>query len=379
MATPLVSIVVPVYNAAPWLTDFLDDMRRQTVDDYELIFVDDASTDDTPQMLAELSGSPHTRVLTHKRNRHAGVSRNDGMAMAAGKYLMFLDADDRFDARLVERASARAEATDADVVLFNADDFTEDPERSVPNALFLVSELVPAAQPFDWTSASERLFQICSPEPWTKLFLRSYIQGLGLQFQDMQNSNDLYFTLSALSSASRIATCPDVLVHHRVGSAGGIQARRRQQPLAFVDALDALLERLRSVGSYAALEKSFANLALFHCIYNSDAPADWPSVFEHFGVTSHAKEDFFLRGDFDRCVEMLMRSLSDDTKRVPPQGTARFWRDAALVCMRWATQARQDASDARREVDLTKSSMSFRLGHALTAPARALRSQGRGD
>lgn len=379
MATPLVSIVVPTYNAARWLDGFLDDMRAQTLDDFELIFVDDASTDDTPRILQALSGSPRTRVITHERNWHAGVSRNDGMAAARGTYLLFLDADDRFNARLVERATARADETGAEVVLFNADDFTQDPGQTSPNPLFQVSELIPAVQPFDWESAAEHLFQICTPEPWNKLFLRSFVQGLGLQFQDTQNTNDLYFTLSALSSASRIATCPDVLVHHRVGAVGGVQTNRSRQPLAFIEALGALLERLRATGSYAALEKSFVNLALFHCDYNSDAPADWPSVFERFGITSHAGADFFSQGGFDRCVEMLMGSLSEDGRAQLPKASAEFWRDAALTCMRWAKQARQDASDAQREVDLIMSSVSFRLGHALTAPARALRSKSQGS
>lgn len=176
------------------------------------------------------------------------------------------------------------------MVLFGTDEFEGDPVHARPNPFLLYLPVIPDKRPFNRTDIPDRLFQICTPEPWSKLFRRSFVEhaapgGAPLRFQGMQNANGLFFTMAALASAERVDVVPDVLVHHRKGAAGGVQSRKAQESLAFLDALRALKAYLEQTGSFDRLSASFANLAVFHCLFNDGAPADWPTVFVELGVS----------------------------------------------------------------------------------------------
>ena len=146
---PLVSIVMPVYNGAAWVRPCLDSILCQTMGDFELIVVDDASTDETPGILADYAArDARITVVTHGCNTHAGTARNDGMERATGTYLLFLDADDLYEPYLLERAVGCAQAGDADMVLFGADEFEGDPAHARPNPFLLNLHVFPENRPF---------------------------------------------------------------------------------------------------------------------------------------------------------------------------------------------------------------------------------------
>lgn len=368
---PLVSIVMPVYNGAAWVRPCLDSILCQTMGDFELIVVDDASTDETPGILADYAArDARITVVTHSCNTHAGTARNDGMERATGTYLLFLDADDLYDPRLLERAVDCAQAGDADMVLFGADEFEGDPAHARPNPFLLNLPVVPDKRPFNRTDIPDRLFQICTPEPWSKLFRRSFVEhvapgGAPLRFQGMQNANDLFFTMAALASAERVDVVPDVLVHHRKGTAGGVQSRKAQEPLAFLDALRALKAYLEQEGLFDRLSASFANLAVFHCLFNEAAPADWPAVFAELGVSKLERGQFAFSGDYERFVGMVIDSWGGSSVDPVCYG-ADFWREAAL-----AYRAR--AREAQEELGRVLGSVPLKLGLKLTWLPRAMK------
>lgn len=374
---PLVSIVMPVYNGAAWLHACLDSILCQTMDDFELIVVDDASTDETPEILADYAArDAHMAVVTHGCNTHAGMARNDGMERATGTYLLFLDADDLYEPHLLERTVGCAQAGDADMVLFGADEFEGDPAHARPNPFLLNLSAIPERRPFNRADVSNRLFQICTPEPWSKLFRRSFVEHAAsgetpLRFQGMQNANDLFFTMAALAAAERVDVVPDVLVHHRKGAAGGIQARKAQEPLAFLDALRALKAYLEQAGLFDRLSASFANLAVFHCLFNEAAPADWPAVFVELGVSKLDRGQFAFSGDYERFVGMVIDSWGDSSVNPACYG-ADFWREAALA---YRVQARE----AQEELDRVLGSAPLKLGLKLTWLPRAMKSLVRRD
>jgi glycosyltransferase involved in cell wall biosynthesis len=104
MTSPLVSIVIPAYNAATSLNTAVESVLAQTYAGVEVIVVDDGSTDDTPSVLARLG----QRVRwTRQANRGPGAARNRGLGLARGAYIMFLDADDWILPEKVERQVQR--------------------------------------------------------------------------------------------------------------------------------------------------------------------------------------------------------------------------------------------------------------------------------
>jgi glycosyltransferase involved in cell wall biosynthesis len=92
---PAVSLVVPVFNKAPYLAQTLESTLAQSLRDIEVVCVDDGSTDGSLQILQQFAErDPRVRVLVNERNMGAGKSRNSGLHQARGKYVRFIDADD---------------------------------------------------------------------------------------------------------------------------------------------------------------------------------------------------------------------------------------------------------------------------------------------
>ena len=117
MNEPLVSIIVPVYNVESYLSPCLESIQRQSWRNLEVLMVDDGSTDGSSAVCADMAvADPRFRLL---RQENAGVSaaRNAALTLAGGKYLQFVDGDDRIHPQATETLVHAAEAMGADLVL----------------------------------------------------------------------------------------------------------------------------------------------------------------------------------------------------------------------------------------------------------------------
>ena len=93
--SPAVSIVVPVHNAEPYIRKTIESVRQQTYTDWELLLIDDCSTDESNKIIREeITGDPRMRLITDGIQKGAAATRNIGIDAAAGRYIAFLDADD---------------------------------------------------------------------------------------------------------------------------------------------------------------------------------------------------------------------------------------------------------------------------------------------
>src|SRR6185295_13535888 len=90
---PLFSIVIPVYNRPDLVIDTIESALNQSYKDYEIVVIDDGSTDRTPEVLRQYTGRVR---LIRQDNQGMGAVRNNGMAAAVGEYVIFLDSDDLF-------------------------------------------------------------------------------------------------------------------------------------------------------------------------------------------------------------------------------------------------------------------------------------------
>jgi glycosyltransferase involved in cell wall biosynthesis len=110
---PAVSIVLPTFNQARWLDGAIESVRRQTFADWELLVVDDGSTDDTPAIVARYADDARIRYLPGPRTERA-AARNRGIAASSGDLVAFLDTDDRWlPEKLDRQVAALAAARDA--------------------------------------------------------------------------------------------------------------------------------------------------------------------------------------------------------------------------------------------------------------------------
>lgn len=116
--SPLFSIIIPIYNAEPYLTQCIDSVLQQTFRDYELILVNDGSTDQSGNICDSYQYHKHVRVI-HKLNGGASNTRNCGMKFAQGEYILFLDADDFWgDVSFLSTAAEAINHHHPDVIIF---------------------------------------------------------------------------------------------------------------------------------------------------------------------------------------------------------------------------------------------------------------------
>jgi glycosyltransferase involved in cell wall biosynthesis len=102
VSKPLISVVIPAFNAGKYLAEALDSVRAQTFSDYEILVIDDGSTDRT----AEIASSYDGVLLLTQENRGEAAARNTGIRAARGKYVAFLDADDVWLPSKLEKQAA---------------------------------------------------------------------------------------------------------------------------------------------------------------------------------------------------------------------------------------------------------------------------------
>lgn len=114
---PLVSVVMPAYNARHYIQDAICSLQEQTVKNWELLVVDDCSQDGTPQLLAQLAREDaRIHPVYNEINRGAAASRNLALDRCTGEYIAFLDADDMWRPDKLARQLEKAEATGADII-----------------------------------------------------------------------------------------------------------------------------------------------------------------------------------------------------------------------------------------------------------------------
>lgn len=131
--SPLISVVMPAFNCASFIGAAIESVLSQTYRHWELIVVDDGSTDDTANIVAEISEKDARVRLVSFPNAGSCVARNRGFDMARGEYIALLDADDLWPECKLATQLAELSATGADVVLGNVQRFTENEqgERSL--------------------------------------------------------------------------------------------------------------------------------------------------------------------------------------------------------------------------------------------------------
>lgn len=120
--TPLISVVIPVYNAEKFIEKCAKSLFEQTFDQIEYIFVDDCSTDNSVEILQSLIDKyqRHTyniTIITQRTNQGVAIARNTGLSQAKGEYVIFCDSDDWLDTQMLQKMYSTAITSNADVVM----------------------------------------------------------------------------------------------------------------------------------------------------------------------------------------------------------------------------------------------------------------------
>jgi glycosyltransferase involved in cell wall biosynthesis len=233
---PLVSVVVIGYNDAQHLPTAIRSAQRQTHRDLEILVVDDASTDATPEVARRLADhDARVKVLRLDENS-GGCSRprNVGIEAAQGHYVMFLDSDDELPRHAVARLVAAAENAGADLASGRWVRRHHHPRRVITahDELYARARIV--------SSITDEPRLLYDTPAWNKLYRRSLITDNGLTFPEGMLYEDLLFTTEAFCAANRIALIPDIVyVWHVRRTAESLSITNRGDLRAWRDRFEA--------------------------------------------------------------------------------------------------------------------------------------------
>ena len=227
MNQPLVSIIVPVYNAEVYLGPCLERLRSQTWPDLEIILVNDGSTDGSGQLCAAAARVDGRIRFLDRPNGGVSAARNAALAAAKGDYLQFSDSDDLLTPDATETLVRAAQVTGADLVISHF--FRVDGEKQAQRG-HIKGERLLTRQEFaqEMVKAPANYYYGAL---WNKLYRRSIVEKQGLRFEEgVSWSEDFLFNLEYLRHVRLVAAVPKPLYyyHKRPGSLITSQATLRK-------------------------------------------------------------------------------------------------------------------------------------------------------
>lgn len=227
------SIIIPAYNAEAYLKRCLDSILSQNYSDYEVIVIDDGSTDGTSNILVQY---PQVKVIS-QANHGMATARNRGLEVAQGDYILFVDSDDRLCPNALANLAPHLDGED--IVGFGTQIYNES------NGIYTDNPIQPTAATAGWDYFNHHRL---TPSPvhfvciWQRAYRRAFLEENNLRFTDgLKRAEDDLFTTMAMLHARSIKTIADYIYtyHVRQGSITRTEdpkltndARRVQQLLA---------------------------------------------------------------------------------------------------------------------------------------------------
>lgn len=224
---PAVTVIMPVYNIEAYVARAVESIQNQTLRDWELICVDDGSTDRSGQILDRIASRDWRVEVIHTENRGAAAARNTALDRARGRYIHFMDGDDWAEASMLEEEVAFATENSLELVVagFTIETYYGPRGEHLSEDKRVDTEVFPDQAAF--RASAYRLFdENLLYVPWNKLFLRSRIERLGIRFRDTF-WDDFPFVLDYIRDVERVGVIDRCFYHFGRSRAESETARWR--------------------------------------------------------------------------------------------------------------------------------------------------------
>ncbi len=205
---PLVSVIIPTYNCAAYIERAVDSVIAQGLESFEIIVINDASTDNTESILQSRYGqNASIKLLRHAENKKLGAARNTGLEQATGKYVFFLDADDWLEPNALKRLVSVAETYQAEITECGVQKVYEDGHKETYHSYaFACSGGLEALHYY----ADYMIGSIV----WNKLYLRKFLDQHQLRFLVPYWHEDVLFTAQALFACTNYISIDSIYYNY---------------------------------------------------------------------------------------------------------------------------------------------------------------------
>ena len=331
---PLISVIVPVYNVEKYLVECLESVLKQTYRNLEIILVNDGSTDNSGEICQEYANKYPQIKYMHQKNSGVSVARNNGLEMANGEYIMFVDSDDFLQDDAIGNLVGCISG-DIDIVSGKLSSY-----HSIGYSLVGENPNVKYGEKFILRSSSEKVITSMLTDensPCGKIFRRSLVADNNLKFpKDLKTAEDLVFVAKALFLAKSIILTDKIVYHYRQdfdNNHSAIGKVDRSKAFDFYKSLQEIKRFLKSqkLLDKKTIDKSFKRTALIHSIFNLQISEKNPEVHRmvfdkinseilgEFGIDRDmvTSQDSFLEflydGDYDKYLIHRLANLKSYT------------------------------------------------------------------
>lgn len=282
---PLVSIIVPVYKVESYLDDCIKSIIGQSFKEFELILIDDGSPDNCPAMCDAWAEKDARLKVVHKKNGGVGSARNEGLKIASGEWVWFIDSDDTIEENALALLSEKF-SHKPDLIIFNK----EKNEVYHKDGRF-----------FDEYYFKYRF----GFEPWNKLYKLNIIRQNGLQFDTEEKiGEDLLFNIIYYNFAENYLFTDLKLYNYRIredSAMGEKDPERLEKQLS-------VYSKIYDFYKNDLNEKTLAQLFIMHLVsgINQSDKADLKNEEKHFLVQSQLKKYNFSKKAFQKAINNFL-------------------------------------------------------------------------
>ncbi|MEE0706238.1 MAG: glycosyltransferase [Adlercreutzia sp.] len=368
---PKVSIVMPVYNGEEYLAEALDSLLAQTLRDFELICVDDGSTDASSDILNSYAASDERIRIARQANAGVSAARNNGMGQARGEYLIFCDDDDLFAPTMLEEMVEKMDQWNADICVPNGYKLDMADGGRVVKGNYINTKFLPGQECFSPQEAGKYLLNFPTFFIY-KMYRLSFVRENGIEFGEQRVEEDALFFTQALLKARRITTVESRLFYYRINAGDSVSDLIYQNDiLAGYESMLIVKRMMQEYGMYddPAFHQSFVNRALTKTVNYRGRAKDFVSLqtlfrkmtqeggFAELDLVGHDAEYFYNQKRFAE-LEAMQRSATAEEFLFFLYEDA---RKTSVAKTRRAKELREEVVGLKRE---------------LKAAKRALKSQG---
>ncbi len=264
------SIIVPVYNVRDFLQECLDSIKKQSLKDFEVICVNDGSTDDSLEILREYAEKDSRFKIFSQENQGQGVARNKGIEFSHGEYFLFVDPDDFIEPNTLEILYKEFQRTNVDMIQFDNATCKENEKKycgsgtnSFKKRMYEKFKYhIKNNAIYNWHDTKITDLSAISLCAWDKAYRADFIKNNQIKFALYKVSEDNIFSISANLLADKILYLNKTLYHYRTRSGSSVNKASDNNFCVF-DNIDLIKEFLVSNNLFNEYKSAFKKYVLY--------------------------------------------------------------------------------------------------------------------
>ncbi|MBC9722802.1 MAG: glycosyltransferase family 2 protein [Lactobacillus sp.] len=219
-----ISIIIPCYNVEKYIQSVIRQLQEQSYQNFEVIFIDDGSTDSTNKQITSRINKLDNYHLYTIKNNGAANARNLGLKQAIGEYIYFFDADDKLNPFLLEKIAQQMKKDEADLLIFGY--YAKNLKGQVIYKGRYKDKVLLNNNEAIFSFFRRHFFENNLFSPWNKLYRSQFLKENAIYFPLVSSSEDALFNLELFKYLGRVSISNELLYEYTVGRSGSLQTTK---------------------------------------------------------------------------------------------------------------------------------------------------------